>query len=395
MTTNLRSRVADALYWTTELMQKGKGSSRVRRATTQLDDIQKFLGGRIPDELPKFAFCIDRVVDDPGGAEVGAGKTQFGLFVLGSTCFIESHFLKLGFAITEGFAFGDSRAEQVTVSVKGKPYSGFRVIGSGEGLYVLDTGLVGTDGSKARIRDLIVFFINGETQIGPSEETLKVPGSAIVRLVSVANDFRDVRNPPLDDERVLKLDDQEIVLYEGQHAVRVCRHIQVAFGSPWPDSPAPTSPASVWITDRRVAVVWRDWTTDSAAKTLSERHRRAGFSPNANEPIVAASQLTYAWISNVFFGKAEESLEFQATDVDMPVRIRILGFGEGERRLPEVAAAIANFRLTSDGTVDPTDRETLTLIGRNQTAPIELSWGIQFPIPSSFLIGRDGASTQN
>ena len=112
--------------------------------------------------------------------------------------------------------------------------------------------------------------------------------------------------------------------------------------------------------------------------------------------MVVAAHLTAAWLSNIFVGRSEGSLEFQASDRGMQVRLRLLGFEstEAERLLREAAAAVATYRLATDDTVTSEESATLGTI-RDSQAPVEaLDWGLGIALPSSFRIGRDPASLE-
>lgn len=395
MADTLRDRVAAALVWTTDQIEQGRGKSQRRIMDMYLGDIQRHLGRSIPDELPRYALRVACVEDDPGGPEVAADKTRSGLFVITANVAFFSKDEGWARTFTSGFELAGCRAEPVTCSIKGRRSAGFRVTGAKRGVFALDPAIAGREGGQTRVRDRIVSTFNGEEQAGPGErDTSDSVQTAVVRLVSVPSTSPDVRNPPLDAEGRLVLAPGELILYQGRHEVTAPRHEPVAFGNAWHTAPGPAAPAEVSITNRRIAASWMDWSGDPSSGHLIDRRRRAGFSEEDDGQMVVAAQLTAAWISNIYFGRSESSLEFQASDRGMQVRLRLLGFGstEAERLMREAAAAVASYRLATDETVTPEESATLGMIRDGQASAKELSWGLGIDLPSSFKIGRDPAS---
>jgi len=394
----LRDRVARALVWTTDQIESSRGKSQVRIMDMYLGDIQKNLGRSTPDELPRYALRVEFVEDDPGGSEVAVDKTRSGIFVITTNVCLVSNDIGWARTFTYGFELDGCRAEPVACSIKGRRSAGFRVTGRKSGLFALDPAIAGREGSQARIRDRIVSTFNGEEQAGPGKrDTSGSVQTAVLRLVSVPGTSSiDVRNPSLDAQGRLVLAQDESILYEGQHKVEVLRNEPVAFGNAWRTMPGPATPAEVWVTNRRVAVSWMEWSDDPAARHLMDRRRRAGFSEADDGHLAVTAHLTAPWISYIFVGRSESSLEFQAIDRDMAVRLRILGLehAEAERLMREAAAAVATHRLGTDATVTPEEHATLSAIRDGQASIEQLDWGLAIKPPSYYKIGRDPASLE-
>jgi hypothetical protein len=241
-----------------------------------------------------------------------------------------------------------------------------------------------------------VSAFNGEEQAGPGQlDTSGNVQTALLRLVSLpATASDDVRNPPLDAEGQLVLAEGESILFRGHHRCEALRNEPVAFGKQWRTSPGPATPADVWITNLRVAVSWKDWSGDPSATQLGERRRRAGFSVAEQDSVAVAGQLMAAWIAYIFAGRSDSSLEFQAGDRGMTVRLKLLGIepAEAERLMREAALAVAAYRLATDETVKPEESATLLPISEGHPTVEKLDWGLGIALPSSYRIGRDPAS---
>ena len=210
----LRDRVARALVWTTDQIESGRGKSQIRIMDMYLGDIQKHLGRRIPNEMPRYALRVECVEDDPGGPEVAVDKTRSGIFVIMANVFVVSHDMSWARTLTNGFELDGCRAEPVTCSIKGRRSAGFRVTGRVRSLFAFDPAIAGRDGIQERIRDRIVSTFNGEEQAGPGQrDTSGSVQTAVLRLVSVPGTSSDVRNPPLDGEGRLVLAPGESILY--------------------------------------------------------------------------------------------------------------------------------------------------------------------------------------
>jgi hypothetical protein len=361
-----------------------------------LGDLQKHLGRHIVDPQPRYALRIELVENDPGGTEVTVDKKHSGLFVLTENAFLLAHSAGWGFTRAQGFRLEGCRAEPVACTVKGKKTTGFRITGRESALIALDPAIVGRGYSQAKIRDRIVSTFNGEEQAGPGQrDTSGNVQTAVPRLVSLPTTTSDdVRNPPLDEEGQLVLAKGESILYRGQHKCDALRNEPVAYGKQWRASPGPETPADVWITNRRVAVSWKEWAGDPSATQLIERRRRAGFPEEEQGSLTVAAQLMAAWIAYVFVGRSDSSLQFQAVDAGMPIRLELFGVesAEAERLMREAAIAIATHRLATDDTVKPEESATLRPIADGQPTVEELDWGLGIALPSSYRIGRDPAS---
>jgi hypothetical protein len=396
MADSLRDRVARALVWTTDEIEPGRGKRQPRVCDMYLGDIQKHLGRRIPDELPRYAFRFELIEDDPGGSEVTAGKTRSGLFVLTEESYVLARDGGWGRTLTQGFARAGNQAEPVTCTVKGKRAFGLRIVGADSWLIALDPAISGKGYRQAKIRDRLVSAFNGEVQAGPDKsDTTGNVQTAVPRLLSLPSETsRDIRNPPLDEDGQLVLGVDESILYRGQHRCKGLRNEPVAYGSAWRPTPCPEGLGEVWITDRRVAVAWHSWQSDPSAAPLSERFINAGFDDPREGVEAVGGQLTAAWIGYVFVGRSESSLEFQAVDLGMPVRLQIFDVdsAEAERLMKEVAAAVATYRLATDDSVNSEERQSLDETAHGRPAIEDLDWGLRVELPSSFSIGRDPAS---
>lgn len=396
MADNLKDRVARALVWTTDQIESGRGKRQPRICDMYLGDIQKHLGKRIPDALPRYALRIEVVEDDTGGPEVVVANKRPGLFVLTEDAYILARDLSWARTHTGASELDGCRAEPVSCMVKDKMTSGFRITGRESMLIALDPAIAGQGYSQEKIRDRIVSTFNGEKQASRGQlDTSGNVQTALPRLVLLPSaSSEDVRNPPLDGEGQLVLDQGESVIYQGEHKCEALRNEPVAYGRPWRTMPGPETPADVWITNRRVAVAWKDWSSDPSAAVLIERRREAGFPDEEQESTVAAAQLTAAWIGYVFVGNSDSSLEFQASDQGMLVRLKILGvdFPEAERVMRETAVAVAVYRLATDDTLKSDETGMLSPIADGEATAEQLDWGLGIPLPSGFKIGRDPAS---
>lgn len=396
MAERLRDRVARALVWTTDQIESGRGKSQVRVMDMYLGDIQKHLGRSIPDALPRYALRIDVAEEDLGGPEVVLGKKRSGLFVLTEDGFLLARDAGWARTLTEGFQLEGCRAEPVACIVKGKKTAGFRITGRSPGLIALDPAIGGGSDSQARIRDRIVSTFNGEVQASPDQRgSSGYAQTALPRLVSLpSTTSEDPCNPPLDEEGQLVLDAGELILYKGEHRCEALRNEPVAYGRQWRVTLGPATPADVWITNRRVAVCWKDWSGDPSAAQLIERYRRAGFVEAAEESAAVAAQLMVAWVAYVYVGRTDNSLEFQASDQGMWVRLKLCGVepAEAERLMREAAVAVASYRLATDDTVKLEETEALQPVANGQPTVEELDWGLSISLPSSYRIGRDPAS---
>ncbi|HUY10046.1 MAG TPA: hypothetical protein VMW80_11500 [Candidatus Dormibacteraeota bacterium] len=396
MADSLKERVARALVWTTDQIEPGRGKAQPRVSDMYLGDIQKHLGARIPQGLPRYALRIELAENDPGGPEVDVGKKWSGLFVLTEDAYLLANNLGWGRTQTRGFELADCRAEPVTCTVQGKKTFGFRITGRHRGLIALDHAIPGKGYSQAKIRDRIVSTFNGEEQAGPGQrDTSGMVQTALSRLVSIpATHSEDVRNPPLDADGQLVLADGESLLYRGQHRCEVLRNEPVAYGPAWHKTPAPSGPADVWVTSQRVAISWKDWSSDPSATVMIERRRRAGFPKDEQNSSAVAGHLIGPWISYVFVGRSDSSVEFQALDVDMMVRLRVLGLqpAEAERLMHQAAVAVATCRLASGDSLKPEAESTLRRIADGEPTVGQLDWGLGIEMPASYRIGRDPAS---
>src|SRR4051812_16617501 len=114
MATNLRGRVAAALAWTSDQIESGRGKWQVRIMSLYLDEIQKHLGRRIPDALPRYAVSVELPEEDPGSSEVVVGKKHGALFALTEDAFLLSRDAGWGRTHTQGVGLEGCRAEAVT-----------------------------------------------------------------------------------------------------------------------------------------------------------------------------------------------------------------------------------------------------------------------------------------
>jgi hypothetical protein len=359
-----------------------------------LDDIQRHSRrGDAGEAYPRYAFRVWYVPEDAGGSEVSASKKFDGIFALTDDEFVVARDYGWARTIVEGGLTSGCQAEPVIVSVKGKKVAAFRITGSANGLYAMDPA-IGTGATRVEIRNCVVGRINGEVQAAPGERDIPGPGrSAVVRLVGEI-DSADLRNPVLDAHGLLKMRPGEECLYYDRHDIVIMRNEAVAYGSAWQTMPSCSSPAEVWVTNRRIAVSWPDWSADPVSTLMVERRRRAGYR-DEGKGLAVAGHLTWAWISDIFVGTdkppGKSSLEFQATDRDTVVRIRILGLhpGSAESLLPKTAASVAAYRIETDDSLTAEERATLASIRDGRAQVEDLSWGKQISLPSSYLIGRD------
>lgn len=402
MADKLRDRVAAALIWTTEQIEghsdKIGAKLQTRAADVYLGNIEQHLGGRFANELPRYVSRIAYVENDPGGSNVSVDKTRDGLCAVTGNVFMFSHDLGWARTFTNFLEIDDDvRAEPVACTIKGNATAAFRLVaGSDSLLFALNPLIVGSQWRQAMVRDWIVAGFNGEQQAAPGQKDAPAGSqAALVRLVTVPSSADDVRNPPLDADGRLVLADGETVIYQGRRSVDASRRVPAAFDGGWHQTPVPAAPAEMWITNRRVAVVWEYWKEDPVAGALDQRRRLAGFAERDDGRFVACAQLTWAWVSYVFFNRSDGALQFQAPDQGMTqVRLIVPGFeaAEGERLLREAAASVAAYRLETDDAVDADAREALTKIRDGQAPLEELDCAGAFSLPSAFRIGRDPAS---
>jgi hypothetical protein len=399
----LKGRVAGALVWTTDQMEPGRGKRQVTTNDMYLGDIQRHLGRQMAEARPRYAFRAYFVEDeDLAGPEVVLQKPKHGLFVAFSEAFIVARDANWARTYVSAREIDGWRAEPILGTVKGKQAPGFRFgrppLGPDSQVCVMHPEIHDGQASHARIREFVVGTFNGEEQAGPGQrDTPGIPKTAVVRLAAPTSQPFDVRTPPLDADARLVLAPGEEVLYQGRHPVSVMRNEVVAFGAAWQSMPVPASAAEVWVTTRRVAVVWKEWAGDESSGVLAERWRHAGFADEALRVTVAVAQLAYAWVESVLGGgesQQQPSLEFQAYDRFMLVRLRLLGFEPSQRQrlMREAARAIAAYRLASDATVPADARAVLEATAAGQPTVAELDWGQRIYLPSSYRIGRDPAS---
>lgn len=395
MASTIRSKVTDALFWTTNTyLEADRGKSAVRLSDMYLGDIEKHTARGNPDLVkPSYVCSISWIPDDPGTPSVQAGKKHDGLFVLVEDEFIVARDYGWARTIVEFGSVNPGMAEPATVAIKGKETPAFRLRSEPGGLFALSP-LYGSDKTRTALRDRIVALINGEMQAAPGQVSLNSPGrSAVLRLVGPGEEG-DRRSPPLDGHGELLLPSDEAVLYKGTHLVEVARNEVIAFGSNWSDMAAPSSPALVTVTTSRVAVTWTDWRTEAVAEEFLARRRRAGFT-DGQPPVAIAGQLTWHWVSAMFVTSPDTeglcSLQFQATDRINLVRLRLmrLGAAEAQGLLREISSAVAGFRLHHDTTL--TSEDVVQLSGvRDKTSPVkELDWGLMVDLPGSYLIARE------
>ncbi len=401
MADSVRARVANSLVWTTDQIQSGRGQAQVRIHAMYLDDLQKKARVSLDKFVPRYVLRVLYVEEDPGGAVVEITKSRSGILGLLDNAIFVARNYSLARTIVEDISLEGSRAEPVTASVKGVQSAAFRVIGRKNKLYVLDPAIGGGTAKQTAMRNRIVSRINGEIQAGPTIPETKGPvWNAVPRLIDPQDRFNDPRSPMLDGNGQLVLTDGEHVLYSGRHPIAISRNEQTAYGGgAWKSTVAYTIPADLWITDRRVAVQWRDWRQDSSSSLMIERRRQAGFPDAASEESSVAGQLSWAWIASIFVNNdatdpGPTSLEFQASDNGVLIRFRILGTrAEEARRLSRAAsAAVALYRLSTDNTVTDEERSTLEAISQGNPTINQLDWGEQIVLPSSFKIGQDPQS---
>jgi len=392
---SIRDRVAQALFWTTEQLEPGRGRSQVRIYSMYLDDIQKHTRrGDVTRVYPRYAFRAWYLPEDTGGSDVSVEKKQDGISALLDEEFLVARNHSLIRTIVEGGTLVGCQAEPVTAFVKATKVAAFRITGAEKGLYALDPA-IGSENKQTEFRDRIVARIDGEVQAEAGEPDISGPGrSAVMRLMGHA-ESSDLRNPRLDASGILEMSIGEECLYHSRHQVIVSRSESTAYGSAWQEMPGLSIPAEVWITSRRVAASWPDWSQDAASTVMVDRRRLAGY-PDVHQGGAVAGHFSWAWISQIFVGNNERSpgvssLEFQATDRLTLVRIRIIGLEslEAERLMREAAASVAAYRTQTDETLTAEDRTALGLIEKGRAEVEQLSWGKSIVLPSNFKIGRD------